>query len=86
MDKALACNTGSQGLNPDTTKDFFNSEKLISAPVLLGTPTVCTRKQVSCFRSGKRAESRLKNRPSSTVCEANTDIRAMYGGGEGGKK
>ena len=37
MDKALACHTGSRGSNPYTTEDFFNDEKIISAPILLGT-------------------------------------------------
>ena len=41
-DKALACHTGSRGLNTDTAKDFFNSEKIISAPILLGTFAVRT--------------------------------------------
>ena len=35
MDKALACHTGVWGLNPDTTK-------VDSAPILLGTPAMCT--------------------------------------------
>ena len=39
MDKALACGRGS---NPDMTKDFFSSEKIISAPILLGTPAAST--------------------------------------------
>ena len=38
MDKALACNTHGPGSNLDTTKDFFNSEKLISTPIFSGTP------------------------------------------------
>ena len=35
MDKALACQAGGLGSNPDTTKEF-------SAPILLGTPITCT--------------------------------------------
>ena len=40
MDKALALHTGGQGSNPNTTKDFFSSEKIISAPIFSGTPWV----------------------------------------------
>ena len=42
MDKALACQTGGQGLSPDTFKDFFNYEKAISAPIMSGTSDACT--------------------------------------------
>ena len=35
MDKALACQAGGRGSNPDTTKEF-------SAPILSGTPAMCT--------------------------------------------
>ena len=39
MDKALACHTSGWGSIPDTTKDFVNSEKMISVPILLATPS-----------------------------------------------
>ena len=42
IDKALACHTSGWGLNPDGTKDFFNSEKIISALFLSCTPNVCS--------------------------------------------
>ena len=38
MVKPLACHTGRQCLNPYTAQDFLNSEKIISAPILSGTP------------------------------------------------
>ena len=38
MDDALAWHKGGQGLNPDTTKAY-------SAPILLGTPAMCTPSQ-----------------------------------------
>ena len=39
MDNAHA---GLIGSNPDTTKDLFNSEKIISAPILSGTSDIST--------------------------------------------
>ena len=38
MDEAVDCRTGGLGSNPNTNKDFFNSDKIISAPILSGTP------------------------------------------------
>ena len=35
IDKALACHTGSRGSNPEMTKVY-------SAPILFGTPAMCT--------------------------------------------
>ena len=35
---ALACRTGSRAFYLDTTKDFFNSDEIIGAPILSGTP------------------------------------------------
>ena len=44
MYKALICRTGGQGRvwKPDMTKDCLNSEKNLSAPILLGTPVAAT--------------------------------------------
>ena len=70
---ALPFHTGSWGLNLNTTKDFFNSEKINSAPILSGTPATCTHTlslsqesnpdrvnldQVTCCGRGKREELR----------------------------
>ena len=85
MDKALTCHTGSWGSNQDTTKGFFNPEKRISAPFLLGTPAVYTLsinclelpwKQVTCH--GRVKERNCSKNHSSAICEANTDERGMY--------
>ena len=40
MDEELACHAGRQGSNLDTAKDYFNSEKNISTPILSSTPAV----------------------------------------------
>ena len=42
MDKALACHTLFRVSKLDMTEDFFNYEKIISAPILLGTPAMYT--------------------------------------------
>ena len=41
MDKALICHKGRQGLSLDMTKKFYLAEKIISAPILLGTLPIC---------------------------------------------
>ena len=41
MDKAFTCHTGSWGSIPDTTKVYC-------APILSGTPTMCTLSHNAC--------------------------------------
>ena len=87
MDKALACHTSGQGLNTDTTKDFFNSQKIIIAPNLSDTLTERTLSLQMVWSNpgnmwivmGEVKERNCGKNPSSPISEANTDIIAMHG-------
>ena len=87
IDKVLACHRGSRGLNPNWTKDFFNSKKITRAPFLTGTPAVCILSLPMAWSNpGKRwlAMREVKERncgknPRSAILETNTNIIAMYG-------
>ena len=80
MDNALTCHTGHRGWNTDMTKDF-------SAPILSGTPAICTLSDNVCRHLLYLEYSpcgRYKERNHGKILAApyvgqNTDIGAMYG-------
>ena len=84
MDKALACHTGGQCLKPGWNQRFFNSEKIIGAPIILYTPAASLPMTWSnpwnrWLVTGEVKEGNGNKNPSSAICDVNTDIRAMYG-------
>ena len=87
MDDAQDFQTGGLGLNPDTTKDFFQSWTKLVLPfsqvpslheLCLSKWAGVPRKQVTSNVRGKKRGIVVEN-PSSAICEANTDIREMNG-------
>ena len=67
MDKALALHSGSWGSNPDATKGFC-------------TPFLSdTRAHALSHSQWLGVTLETSKIPSSTICQSNTDVRAMDG-------